>query len=55
MLDCATSISHLEIMTIIIAVKVWAHSWSGRRLLVKCDNAAAVSVIRTVIECVMII
>ena len=35
-------IHHLELLAIIIAVRLWSHAWTGRRLQVYCDNLPVV-------------
>ena len=40
-------ISALEFMAIILAVKLWGSKWTGLNILVRCDNAACVSVINS--------
>lgn len=43
----ATSVAQLEFVTVIIAVKLWASTWKGSRLVVKCDNISTVQVINS--------
>jgi hypothetical protein len=38
-------INALELLAIIVCIKVWSHHWSGKRILVNCDNLVAVEVI----------
>ncbi len=33
----------LELLTIIVAVKIWGHEWSGKRIMVQCDNMTSVT------------
>ena len=40
-------INCLELLTIIVALKLWGLRWSGLRLTVRCDNAVAVTVLNT--------
>ena len=40
-------INSLELMTIVIALKLWSHRWYGRRLTVRCDNEVAVTVLNS--------
>ena len=40
-------ISLLELLTIVIALKLWGARWAGLRLTVRCDNEAAVTVVNT--------
>ncbi len=37
-------INALELLTIIVACKIWGHQWAGKLLLVKCDKEASVTV-----------
>ena len=40
-------INCLELLTIIVALKLWGLRWSGLRLTVRCDNEVAVTVLNT--------
>ena len=40
-------ISSLELLTIVVALKVWGARWTGLCITVRCDNEAAVSVLNT--------
>ena len=40
-------ITHLEMLNIVIATKLWKEKWSGHHIVVSCDNAACVSVLNT--------
>ena len=40
-------ISSLELLTIVVALKLWGARWAGLRLTVRCDNEAAVTVVNT--------
>ena len=40
-------INCLEILTIIVALKLWGPRWKGIRLTVRCDNEVAVTVLNT--------
>jgi hypothetical protein len=40
-------ISALELLTIVVAAKLWGHLWKGLRIRVLCDNEASVSVVNT--------
>jgi len=40
-------INSLELLTIVVALKLWGHLWSGLRLTVCCDNEAAVTVLNS--------
>ena len=41
------SIVHLEMGNVYLAVKVFASSWSGRKVLIRCDNEAVVTVLKS--------
>ena len=41
------NIVHLEMMNILVAIRTWSQAWTGKTLLVHCDNAAVVSVLTT--------
>lgn len=41
--DCL-DINCLELLTIVVALKLWGARWSGLRLTIRCDNAVAVIV-----------
>jgi hypothetical protein len=45
--DQAQHISGLELFVIVVAARVWSHALAHRRVLVSCDNIAAVTVINT--------
>ncbi len=38
-------INHLEVITLTVSLKLWAHLLTGRRLKVKCDNEVTVVVV----------
>ena len=38
-------ISALEMLVIVVSVKVWKHKLRGKRIIVNCDNSAAVEVL----------
>ena len=40
-------INCLELLTIIVALKLWGSRWCGLRLSVRCDNEVAVTVLNT--------
>lgn len=40
-------ISSLELLTIVVALKLWGARWAGLRITVRCDNEAAVTVVNT--------
>lgn len=40
-------INGLELLTVVIACKLWGHRWSRLRILVYCDNQATVAVINS--------
>ena len=35
-------ITHLELLNVVVAVKVWGAGWAGHRVRVSCDNMNAV-------------
>ena len=41
------AISSLELLSIVVALKLWGPRWTGLRLTVRCDNEAAVTVLNT--------
>ena len=41
------SIVHLEMVNILIAIRLFKFLWKGRKTLIKCDNEAVVSVLKT--------
>ena len=41
------SIVQLEMVNILLAVKLFQTQWAGRKILVKCDNEAVVSMLRS--------
>ena len=41
------NIVHLEMINILVAIRTWGQAWTGKTLLVHCDNAAVVSVLIT--------
>ena len=41
------TIVHLEMINIFLAVKLFAKTWSHKRVLIKCDNDAVVRVLRS--------
>jgi len=40
-------INSLELLTIVVAAKLWGSDWKGLRILARCDNLVAVTVINT--------
>ena len=42
-----SAIHHLELLTVMVAVRLWGQRWHGRRIQLFCDNEAVVSVINT--------
>ena len=40
-------INALELLTIVVALKLWGHLWRGLRLTVRCDNDVAVTVLNS--------
>ncbi len=45
--EAAGHINALELLTIIVACKVWGRRWAGKRILVQCDNEVSVVVINS--------
>lgn len=41
------SIVHLEMLNIVVATRLWSHSWTGLKVEVYCDNEAGVWVLRS--------
>ena len=41
------SIVHLQMVNILLAVRLFQVQWSGRKVLIRCDNEAVVSVLRS--------
>ena len=41
------SINALELLTIVMAAKVWGIGWKGKRIVVQCDNEISVMVLNT--------
>ena len=41
------TIAHLELLTIVVAVKVWAGQWAHQRVKVNCDNSNAVLAVQS--------
>jgi len=41
---CST---HLEMLNIVIAMKLWCDKWAGRHIRIKCDNISSVFVLNT--------
>ena len=39
------SIVHLEMLNILVALKLWGHLWKSKKVIIKCDNQAVVSVL----------
>ena len=40
-------IVHIEMANILVADKILARTWTGRRVLIKCDNQAVVAVLNS--------
>ena len=40
-------IVHLEMLNIMVAIRVWAHQWSGKTIVIACDNQAVVSILNS--------
>ena len=41
------TIVHLEMVIMLLAIRLFCNLWSGRKVLVRCDNNSVVSVLRT--------
>ena len=46
-LDQNLSINALELLTVMVATKVWGKHWKGKRIVVQCDNEVSVLVLNT--------
>ena len=40
-------IVHLEMLNILVALRLWAHKWHNKRIIIHCDNQAVVLVINS--------
>ncbi len=40
-------INTLELLTVVVACKLWGSSWTGKKILIQCDNEATVTVINS--------
>ena len=47
LLQSNISITHLELFNVFVALKVWGPDWSARKLVIRLDNSAAVSIINS--------
>ncbi len=45
--EAAGHISSLELLTVVVACKIWGRYWAGKRILVNCDNDASVVVMNS--------
>jgi hypothetical protein len=43
--DSQLDINSLELLTVVVASKLWGHKWAGLRILVQCDNEVSTMVI----------
>ena len=41
------AITHLEMLNILVALRVWGQAWQGKKLLVHCDNKVVVVILNT--------
>ena len=41
------STENFEMLTILVAIRVWYQYWSNRQIIIKCDNQAVVSVLNS--------
>ena len=39
------NIAHLEILSIVVALKVWGQAWANKSIEIRCDNLAVVEVL----------
>ena len=46
-LQANLSINALELLTVMVAVKVWGRHWRGKRIVIHCDNEVSVMVLNT--------
>ena len=46
-IEAGHHISRLELLNIVVAVRVWAPRWRGRKIRIYCDNMAACVVLQT--------
>ena len=47
LLQLNISITHLELFNVFVALKVWGPDWAARKLVIRLDNSAAVSIINS--------
>lgn len=47
LLPQALDINCLELLTIVVALKLWGHLWRGLRLTVRCENFVAVTALKS--------
>lgn len=47
MLDQNIDINGLELLTIVVACKLWGQAWAGQRIMVQCDNEVSAKVINS--------
>ena len=45
--DKGLSITHLEMLNILVALKVWGQKWTGQQVTIKTDNMAVVKICNT--------
>lgn len=46
-LDRDLHISQLEMLNVAVAVKLWASTWTNHRVIIYCDNSAAIAVLQS--------
>ena len=46
-LQDAHHITHVEMLNIVVACKLWKHSWSPQQVTIHCDNIACVQILQT--------
>ena len=44
---CRLNITHYEMINIVVALNLWGVEWSGKKVLIKTDNMAVVSICTT--------
>ena len=40
-------IAYLEMINILVAIRLWGHNWANKKVLIKCDNQAVVSILKS--------
>ena len=39
------NITHLEMLNILVALRLWGYRWQGQRIVIKCVNQAVVTIL----------